>query len=177
MTEEEKEGVTPPEELKIKQLEEELKEAKDKYLRNLAEMENARKRMIKEKQDTSRFVIENLVSEFLTPMDNFENALNYTEGMGPEVKNWAMGFQMILTQFKDVLHQNGIAPFKSEGAFFDPYLHEAVETEETEEQPEGMILQEFIRGYKCGERIIRPAKVKVAKSPTKVEKTEEKGEN
>ncbi len=144
---------------------------KDKYFRALAEMENARKRMLKEKQETARFAIENVIADFITPMDNLENALNVAKTMSEEVQNWATGFTMILSQFKDVLQQNGVASYNSEGEFFDPYLHEAVETEETAEHPEGLILQEFVRGYKCGDRVIRPARVKVAKILTN--KTEE----
>jgi len=137
---------------------------RDKYLRLLAEMENSRKRMQKEKQETMRFAIENVLAEVIGPMDSLENALSSTSQMSPEIRNWAMGFQMILTQFKDVLLQHGVAPFTSEGELFDPSRHEAVETEETENAPEGTILKEFIKGYRCGERIIRPARVKVAKA-------------
>jgi molecular chaperone GrpE len=161
MTEEENQEVE-----KSLKIEEELKECKDKYLRLLAETENVRKRMQKEKQDVIRFAVDNLLSEILTPMDNLENALKYTDAMSPETKKWAHGFQMILSQFKDVLQQHGVIVFHSEGSLFDPHLHEAVETEETEEQPEGTILREFIRGYKCGDRILRPARVKVAKKPS-----------
>lgn len=153
------------EENKVKTLEEELKEYKDKYLRLLAEMENTRKRMQKEKQETSRFSVENVISEFLSPLDNFENALGFAENMSGEVRNWALGFNMILNQFKEVLNSHGVSAFKSEGTPFDPHKHEAVETEETDKAPEGTVLQEFVRGYKSGDRTIRPARVKVAKAP------------
>jgi molecular chaperone GrpE len=152
-------------------LEEELKECKDKHLRLLAEMENMRKRMQKEKLDTIRFAIENALSEILTPVDNLENALSAAQGMSGEVKNWAKGFQMILSQFKDLLQQNGVTEFHSEGQFFDPHLHEAVEMEETDAQPEGTILHEFVKGYKCGNRTLRPARVKVAKAPSHAQPT------
>src|SRR5579885_2984879 len=108
----------PSENNKTGLLEEELKDCKDKYLRLLAEMENARKRLQKEKQEMTRFAIENVISEILGPMDNLENALGFTKQMSEETKNWAMGFQMILSQFKDVLNNHGIAPFSSEGTFF-----------------------------------------------------------
>lgn len=159
MTEEEKEEGIPP----VNTPDEELKECKNKYLRLLAETENARKRMQKEKQDSIRFAIENVLADVLTPLDNLENALNASQNMTGEVKQWATGFQMILTQFKDVLSQNGVTVFSSEGSLFDPHLHEAVETEETDLVPEGTILREFVRGYKSGDHILRPARVKVAK--------------
>jgi molecular chaperone GrpE len=140
----------------------------DKYVRSLAEMENMRKRMQREKQDVARFGIENAIAEFLPTIDNFENALRFADSAGPEVKNWATGFQMILSQFKEVLHNHGIAAFHSEGNTFDTAYHEAVEVLETDEHPEGTIIQEFTRGYKSPTRVIRPARVKVAKATTKV---------
>lgn len=159
MTEEQ----TSPEPVTHPTVEEELKEYKDKYLRLLAENENTRKRMQKEKQEMTRFAVENVIADFLLPLDNLENALGFTEQMSEDTRNWAMGFQMILTQFKDVLNQNGVTPFKSVGEQFDPHRHEAVETEETQDHPAGTVIHEFVRGYKCGDRIVRPARVKVAK--------------
>ncbi len=138
---------------------------KEKYFRALAEQENMRKRMQKEKQETLRYCYENCISEFLAPLDNLENALRFTEQASSEVKNWAMGFQMILTQFKEVLHNHGVVAFHSEGNTFDPHYHEAVEIVETNEQEEGTILKEFTKGYKSASRTIRPARVKVAKRP------------
>lgn len=139
---------------------------KDKYLRLLADTENTRKRMLKEKQDMVRFGIENILGEILGPMDNLENALKHAENLSGELKNWALGFQMILAQFKEVLTQNGVAPFVSEGEKFDSTRHEAVEMEETDQAPEGMILKEFVKGYSRGDHIIRPARVRVAKKLT-----------
>lgn len=143
----------------------ELEEYKDKYLRLLAEMDNTRKRMQKEKQEAIRFATENALSDFLSPIDNLENALSSTEHMSDEVLKWAQGFQMIAQQFKETLSQHGITAFKSDGNTFDPNLHYAIETEETEKTPEGTILQEFIKGYKSINRTIRPAHVKVAVLP------------
>ncbi len=144
-------------------LEEELAEYKDKYLRLLAELENTRKRLMKEKTEATRFAAENVISEFLPTIDSFENALKYAEGMSSEIKSWAAGFQMFLAQFKETLHNHGIVAFHSEGNQFDPHFHEAVETQETKDFPEGMILKEFTKGYKTTSRTIRPARVQVAK--------------
>lgn len=169
MTEEEqREDLSPEEPMIFEEAEQELpknelEEYKDKYLRLLAEMENTRKRLQKEKQEMSRFALENVILDFLSPMDNLENALKHTQGMSQDVQNWARGFQMILEQFKDVLTQNGINPFHSQGTPFDAHLHEAVEVEEVEDCVDGTILQEFVKGYKSGPRTLRPARVKVAK--------------
>ncbi|MCK4934769.1 MAG: nucleotide exchange factor GrpE [Simkaniaceae bacterium] len=153
--------------IKSLQLEQEMRDHKEKYMRLLADTENTRKRMQKEKQDMTRFAVENIISEFLAPLDNLENALGFANHTSEETKNWAMGFQMILTQFKDILTHHNVSTFESKGHNFDPHLHEAIEMEETDTHEEGIILQEFIRGYKCGERILRPARVKVAKVPKK----------
>ncbi len=148
-----------PEEL----LQKELNEYKDKYVRLLADSENTRKRLQKEKLDMVRFSMENVISDFLTPMDNLENALHFAEQASEETANWAKGFQMILGQFKDVLSNNGITSFVSTGTFFDPHLHEAVEIETSNSSEDGLILQEYVKGYKSKDRVIRPARVKVIK--------------
>lgn len=144
-------------------IEEELKECKDRNLRLLAEMENTRKRLQKEKVEMTRFAIENVIVEMLTPMDNLENALKYTDQMSTETRQWAKGFEMILAQFKETLSNNGVVSFDSEGTLFDPHKHQPIETEETDAAPDGTILKEFVRGYRSGERTIRPARVKIAK--------------
>ncbi len=139
---------------------------KNKYLHALAEMENMRKRMQKEKHEMTRFSLESAVAQFIPALDNFENALRFAKDAAPEVKNWAIGFEMILSQFKEVLHSNGITAFHSEGNLFDPEQHEAVEIVETLDAPDGMIIQEFTKGYKSMNRTIRAARVKVAKHPS-----------
>ncbi len=154
----------PEETVGMKPLEEELAEYKDKYLRALAEMENTRKRMHKEKQEMTRFAVDNVLAELLSPIDNLENALNFTETMSEDVRKWAIGFQMILGQFKEVLHNHGVTSYVSEGQFFDPHLHHAIEIEETDEHKEGLILKEFVKGYRHKDHTIRPARVKVAQS-------------
>jgi molecular chaperone GrpE len=145
--------------------EEETQEYKEKYLRLLADVDNTRKRMQKEKQEMTRFAIENVISEILEPIDNLENALQFTQHMSEETRSWAQGFQMILGQFKDILSNHGVTPFHSEGQKFDPRMHYAIETEETQELPEGTIIKEYVKGYRSGERIVRPARVKVAAAP------------
>ncbi|MBN1914851.1 MAG: nucleotide exchange factor GrpE [Parachlamydiales bacterium] len=164
MSEEEKNESHSQKENK-KALQQELKEYKEKYLRLLADAENSRKRLQKEKQETIRFAIENTISDFLPALDNFENALKFSEQASEEVQQWATGFTMILSQFRDVLHNNGIIPFYTKGNMFDPHEHEAMEIVETSEHPDGTILEEFAKGYKSGNRTLRAARVKVAKSP------------
>ena len=85
--------------------------------------------------------------------------------MSEDVKHWALGFQMILSQFKDVLASNGIKAFDSKGSAFDPHSQEAIEMIDTTEFPPGTVVEECVRGYRMGDRVIRPARVKVAKMP------------
>jgi molecular chaperone GrpE len=152
---------------------EELVDYKEKFLRVLAETENTRKRLQKEKAESIRFSIDNILTDLIQPMDNLESALKSAAQMSADVRNWAIGFDMILSQFKDVLKQHGVSSFESHGQIFDPNLHEAVETEESDAAEEGTILQEFVKGYKRGEHIIRPARVKVAKKNLEKETTDE----
>jgi molecular chaperone GrpE len=152
-------------EMELEQLRRELADFKDKYLRTLAEGENARKRMQKEKQESNTYAIQNLIGDFLHPIDHFENALKFTQDASDEVRHWGLGFQMILAQLKDVLTNNNVVSIESKGKPFDHNVHEAVETIETNDYPPGTIVEEFIKGYKMGEKVIRPARVKVAKAP------------
>jgi molecular chaperone GrpE len=150
--------------IELEKIKAEAAEYKDKYLRLLAESENARKRLQKERQELIQYAVQNVILDFLNPIDHMENALKFTQQMSPEVKSWAVGFQMILTQFKDVLANNGVIPFVSEGTEFDPHRHEAVEMIATSNFPPGVVVEESVRGYKIGDRTLRPARVKVSKA-------------
>lgn len=159
-------------ETELTQLQKDVKEFKDKYLRVLAEAENSRKRLLKEKEEILKYAVQSVVMELLHPIDNMENALKASEQMTGEVKHWAIGFQMILAQFKEILSNHGVEGYSSEGMQFDPHRHEAVETVETEEYPDGIVIKEFVKGYRLGDRTIRPARVKVSKRPSSPEKIE-----
>jgi molecular chaperone GrpE len=94
--------------------------------------------------------------------------------MSEEMRNWAQGFLMILGQFKDVLANHGVTLFHSEGMQFDPQSHYAIETEVTKDKPEGTILKEYVKGYRSGDHVIRPARVKVAVAQDLQKKQESK---
>lgn len=156
----------------LQSLQSQVAEFRDKYLRGLAESENVRKRLQKERQELIQYAVQNVLIDFLSPIDHFENALKFADQASPEVKHWAVGFQMILGQFKDALTNNDVVSFTSIGEQFDPHLHEAVEMITTDEYPAGTIIEESRCGYKMGDKfLLRPACVKVAKSLPK-EKTE-----
>ena len=168
----------PPKEVTIweselEALKGEAAEYKDKYWRLLAETENARKRMQKERDDNRRFAIRDAMLDVLHPLDHLEQALAHSDNASDDVKHWAVGFKMILTQFKDVLDAHNVKPFDALGHQFDPHLHDAVEMIETEEHPDGEIVQEMLKGYTIGDRTLRPARVKVAKAPVVEEESAE----
>lgn len=153
--------------IELEQLQQEAKEYKDKYLRLLAEQENTRKRLTKEKEELTEYAVQKVVLEFLQPIDHLEQALSYTDKMSQEVRHWCEGFKMILAQFKDLLSFHGIDEFHAHGVPFDPHFHEAIEMVEKEDVEPGTVIAEMRKGYKMGQRTIRPAKVKVSKLPEK----------
>lgn len=157
------------EESDLSLLQQEIKDERNKYFRLLAELENTRKRLQKEKEEMMRFTTENVVADFLIPLDQLETALGFADQASEDVKNWAKGFEMILTQFKDVLSQHKITSFSSVGKPFDPHEHEVIEMVETTEHEPNTVIQEFAKGYRSNDRIIRPARVKLAKSPEQQE--------
>ena len=113
-----------------------------------------------------RHTVAKVLVEFLPPLDNMENALHFAETMSDEVRNWAIGFEMILNQFKEVLEYHGVqALHVDHGTEFNPHEHEAVEMVETEQHAPGVVIEQCAKGYKMGERTLRPVRVKVSRSP------------
>lgn len=158
----------------LEELQQQVSDFRDKYLRGLADSENLRKRLQKERQELLQYAVQGVVLDFLSPIDHLENALKFADQASDEVKHWALGFQMILGQFKEALSNNGAAPFTSVGMAFDPHCHEAVEMVITEEYSPGTVVEENLRGYKMGDKVIRPARVKVAKKlPDTIEEASE----
>lgn len=155
------------------EIERQMHECQTKYIHLLAETENVRKRLHREKEEATKYAIETTLTNFLPPIDHFEQALKFAESTNEEVKQWAIGFEMILQQFKNVLAEQGVTSFVSKGEPFDPHRHEAIEMEETDDHPPGTILEEFTRGYRMGDRVIRPARVKVAKGKALAKPEEE----
>lgn len=168
--------VQPTEKALLQKATEEAAEWKDKYLRALAEIENSRKRLQREKVESQSFAIQNVLLDLLQPIDHFEKALMHAETASSEVKNWAIGFQMILQRFKQLLQDHGATPFNSVGEQFDPHQHEAVETcPVVNGMQEGTVVEELQKGYKMGTRVMRPARVKVATAQPQEEETQPKG--
>ncbi|OGD21157.1 MAG: nucleotide exchange factor GrpE [Candidatus Aminicenantes bacterium RBG_16_63_16] len=151
---------------KLKQREAELKaarterdELRDKYLRNLAEMENLRKRFDRDRQDYIQYALGDFLKELLVVLDNFERALrNRDEADG---KSFQEGVEMIHRQYLDLLKKRGLRPIEPKDKTFDPALQQAVFTEESEAVTEPEVVEELQRGYCLNDRLLRPALVKV----------------
>ena len=139
-------------------LKKELEETKEARMRLLAEYDNYRKRTTKEKTDIYSDAQAKTVNEFLSVIDNFDRAMS-VESTDEKFKS---GMQMIFNQYLEILKKIGVSEIGAEGEEFDPNLHHAVSQVEDEELGENTIAQVFQKGYKLGDRIIRPAMVSVA---------------
>ena len=137
----------------------------DQLLRRQAEFENYRRRVDREKSETYTRARAEVLLELLPVIDNFERALASLETSGGDAESLRHGVELIHKQFKDALTKFGLEPVESVGQTFDPHVHEAVTIEPTDKHKENTIIEEFQRGYRLGEKLLRPAKVKVASSP------------
>ena len=139
----------------------------DKLLRGQAEFENYRKRTERERAELYQHGRDDVLLQFLPVVDNFERALSSLETSEGDAEALRHGVELIHKQFKDALSKLGLEAVEAVGQTFDPHVHEAVTTEATDKHKENTVIQEFQRGYKIGDRLLRPAKVKVASSPEK----------
>jgi len=143
----------------VAKLKEECEAAKQEYLRQMADKENLRKRLEKEKSDYYQFALSNIFGEILVVLDNFERALE-SEGQ-KDSKKLHEGVEMIYKQLINLLKKHGVKPIEIEDKSFNPHLHQAFITEESEDVEEPEIAQELQRGYTIHERLLRPSLVKV----------------
>jgi len=139
----------------------------DQLLRRQAEFENYRKRIERERSETYQRARAEVLLELLPVVDNLERALSSLETSQGDAEALHHGVELIHKQFRDALSKFGLEPVESLGRTFDPHVHEAVTIEPTDEHEENTILEEFQRGYRMGEKLLRPAKVKVASTPEK----------
>ena len=136
----------------------ELDELNDRYKRVLAEFENYKKRSGKERELLYNSILSDIVEVFLPVVDNLENALKI-ETQDVEYKK---GIELVLKQFKDILKSKGVEEIPGLGETFDPSLHEAVGSVQDPEKNTQEIVQEYRKGYKIGNRVIRHSMVVVA---------------
>ena len=136
----------------------ELNETKDKLLRVMAEYDNFRKRSQKEKEMAYGDTKASTIAEFLPVYDNFIRAMS---AEATDLDSFKKGIEMIFNQYGETFKKLGVESFGEKGEAFDPNIHNAVMHGEDEELPENSISDVFSTGYKMGDRVIRPAIVKV----------------
>jgi molecular chaperone GrpE len=150
----------------LKRLESEVKELRDSVARRQADFENYRKRMDRERSETYNRVVADIASKLLPVLDNLRRALE-TEASreaseSDEFRHFLSGVDLIYKQLAGVLDALGVKPLLAEGQQFDPHLHEAVVTEPTDDYEPDTVIQEIVRGFRLGDKLIRPSLVKVA---------------
>lgn len=148
---------------KVEELEKANAELKDQMLRRQAELENYRKRLIRDKEEAIQFSNENLIRDLLGFLDNMDRALAAAKN-GGDLNGLVEGFEMTRDQLLSTLDRNwGLKVIESVGKEFDPSLHEACMMAVDESLDKETVLDEFQKGYTLHERVIRPAKVKIGK--------------
>lgn len=149
----------------IATLKAQVDERTNQYLRIVADFDNFRKRSQKEKEDLEQQIKGNTITELLPVVDNFERARSHLKPQTDGEMAIHKSYQSVYKQLVDCLKRLGVAPMRPEGKEFDPSLHEAVMRQPSDEYPEGTVLEELVRGYFLGDRVLRHAMVKVATAP------------
>ena len=149
-------------ESEIDGLRRERNELQDRLLRKTAEFDNYRKRIDKERRELSEWAAANVLTDVLGVLDDFERAL--TVDSPPEAAPYCTGVELIHRQLGELLRKRGVTPIDTLGADFDPHQHQAVAYEEAPGAREGEIVGELRKGYRLGDRLLRPALVRVAKA-------------
>jgi molecular chaperone GrpE len=164
------ETVDPPDtravssmETKIAELESALAEAKDRRLRLAADFDNFKKRTRQEQLETIQHASADLIARLLPALDDLHKALDHKPKGVDEA--WVKGLELSVRKLDEALSAHGLEPIEAVGARFDPKLHEAIGSEESSEHAEDTITSELRRGYRIGDRVVRPALVKVARPP------------
>jgi molecular chaperone GrpE len=144
----------------------EVRRQRDEYydllLRKTAEFDNYRKRTDRERLALAESAASDLIKELLPLVDDMERALK-ADATADSAESYRRGVELIYQRLMDILRKRGVTPIEALGADFDPYYHQAVAHDPADGHRDGEIIEEFRRGYMLGERLLRPAMVKVAK--------------
>ena len=155
---------------RLEKAEKEYKELEDRLLRLAAEFDNYKKRTAREFQSIIKNANEELISQLVETLDNFQRALdsasrsksNSTKNFN-DFDSFHKGVELIYQHFIEILRKEGLKEIKAKGEKFDPYLHEAVMQQESDEFPEGVVMDEISKGYILNDKVIRHSKVIVSK--------------
>lgn len=149
----------------LEKVQSEARDAKDKHLRTIADMDNLRRRFAREKEDIRRLAASALIEDLLPALDNLDIGLS-TVAKHPEVSEVTKGFEFVAMQFAQVLQQHGLERLEpAAGEPFDHNLHEAVSQEASDEVADHHVIKVMRPGYRLNERLLRPAAVVVSSGP------------
>ena len=137
----------------------------DLYLRERADLENARKRHQRDREEAIRYANDRLLREMIPVLDNLERAVGHAE-QGDDNQGLLEGVNMTINQFRKVLEDFGVKPINALGEGFDPNLHQAMGQVETTDQEPNTVISEFQKGYLLNDRLLRPSLVMVARAPS-----------
>jgi len=151
---------------KVEEKEKEIKDQHDRLLRVAADLENFKKRAVKEKEDWIKYANEDLMKSILPFIDNLARAVNHAEKTA-DTGVMVEGVRLTLQQLLQALGKFGLSPFDSVGKPFDPAMHEAMLVVETDQYEPNLVVEEFQKGYFLYDRLLRPATVSVSKSQQK----------
>ena len=155
-------GSTPSDNGSIEVLQRERDEYYDRLLRKTAEFDNFRKRVERDRKEMIDWAAADVLGELIAIVDDFDRAL--AADAPPEAQAYKSGLELIQRQLAELLKKRGVTPIDALGADFDPHLHQAVAYEEVDGAREGEVVGVMAKGYKLGDRLLRPALVKVAKA-------------
>ena len=157
---------TPEEVNELRQQAAKAEEFYDRLQRQVAEADNLRKRLAKEKQDAVRYANESLIEQLLPTMDSFEMAMSAVQKAdNSTIDSLKTGIEMVYTQLKRTLEEVGLVEIDATAQAFDPSQHEAVSRKKTDEADEGTVIEQTRKGYRLRDRLLRAASVVVA-APT-----------
>ena len=145
----------------LEELRREKDSLQDRLLRTAAEFDNYRKRVERERRDLADYMKADILAEILPIVDNFERAL---QAPSSDIDSLRKGVELIHKQMHDFLRKRGVTPIEALGADFDPNFHQAVIHETSPSHREGEVIEELQRGFMLGDKLLRPAMVKVAKT-------------
>jgi molecular chaperone GrpE len=134
----------------------------DRLLRTAAEFDNYRKRVERDRREQAEAATASALTELLPIVDDLERALKAP--VGGDVDSFRKGIELIHQQMVELLRKRGVKSIEAVGAEFDPRYHQAVAHESSPDHRDGEVIEEFARGYMLGDRLLRPAMVKVAKA-------------
>lgn len=143
----------------LKESQAKQEELKDRMLRVQADFENFKKRTQREKQDLARYTLEGFIKKLLPVLDNFDRAIDHAGTDNMEA--YRQGVEMVYKQFKDVLEAEGLKEIECTGQAFDPNYHHGVAVDSNPEAEDQHITEVFQKGYQLGDKVLRPALVKV----------------